>query len=70
MEYTVEQYQRVLARAADMKAAIDDLQEMTKMGIDSWTEFGKALDAVYKARDAYYNTQLDISIKTHFTPNF
>ena len=66
MEYTVEQYQRVLAKSAEMKAAIDDLQEMTKMGIDSWTEFGKALDAVYKARDAYYNTQLDISIKTYF----
>ena len=66
MDYTIEQYQKVLAKAADMKAAIDDLQELAKMGIDSWAEFGKALDAVYKARDAYYNTQLDISIKTYF----
>ena len=70
MEYTIEQYQRVLAKAADMKAAIDELQEMTKMGIDSWADFGKALDAVYKARDAYYSTQSDISIKTYLTPNF
>ena len=53
-----------------MKAAIDELQEMTKMGIDSWADFGKALDAVYKARDAYYSTQSDISIKTYLTPNF
>ena len=70
MEYTIEQYQRVLAKAADMKAAIDELQEMTKMGIDSWADFGKALDAIYTARDAYYNTQLDISVKTYLTPNF
>ena len=67
MEYTVEQYQRVLAKAANMKVAIDDLQEMTSRGIDSWAEFGKALDAIYKARDDYYNTQLDISIKTFYT---
>lgn len=67
MEYTIEQYQRVLAKSAVMKAAIDDLQEMTRRGIDSWAEFGKALDAIYKARDDYYNTQLDISIKTFYT---
>lgn len=66
MEYTVEQYQKVLAKAADMKAAIDGLQEMTSKGIDSWAEFGKALDAIYKARDDYYNTQLDISIKAFY----
>lgn len=69
-KYTVEQYQRVLAKAADMKAAIDELQEMTRIGIDSWADFGKALDAIYKARDEYYNTQLDISVKTYLTPNF
>ena len=67
MEYTIEQYQRVLAKAADMKAAIDDLQEMTSRGIDSWADFGKALDALYEARDAYYNTQLNIVIKTFYT---
>ena len=70
MEYTIEQYQIVLAKAADMKAAIDELQELTRMGIDSWADFGKALDAIYKARDEYYNTQLDISVKTYLTPNF
>ena len=63
-DYSVEQYRSVLAKAADMKAAIDELQEMTRMGIDSWADFGKALDAIYKARDAYYNLQLDISVKT------
>lgn len=67
MEYTVEQYQSVLAKAADMKDAIDELREMTRKGIDSWAEFGKALDAVYEARDAYYNLQLDIAIKTFIT---
>lgn len=67
MEYTIEQYQMVLAKAADMKAAIDDLQELTTRGIDSWAEFGKVLDAVYKARDVYYDTQLDIAIKTFYT---
>ena len=50
-----------------MKAAIDDLQDMTRTGIDSWAEFGKALDAVYAARDAYYNLQLDIAVKTFIT---
>lgn len=69
LEYTIDQYRSVLAKAADMKAAIDELQEMTRKGIDSWAEFGKALDAVYEARDAYYKLQLDISIK-YFTPNF
>ena len=60
MEYTVEQYQRVLNKAADMKNAIDDLREMSKKGIYSWTEFGKAMDALYKARDAYMNVQHEI----------
>ena len=69
MEYTVEQYKMVLSKAADMKAVIDELQEMTRMGIDSWAEFGKVLDALYRARDEYYNTQLDISVKTYLTPN-
>ena len=69
MEYTIDQYKRILDKAADMKYAIDDLQELTRKGIDSWAEFGKALDAVYEARDAYYNLQLAISIK-HLTPNF
>ena len=63
-DYTVEQYQKVLAKAADMKAAIDELQEMTKKGIYSWVEFGKALDAIYEARDAYYQIQLDIAAQT------
>lgn len=66
-DYSVEQYRSVLAKAADMKAAIDELQEITRTGIDSWAEFGRALDAVYAARDAYYNLQLDIAVKTFIT---
>ena len=60
MEYTVEQYQRVLNKSADMKNAIDELQTMTKNGIPSWTEFGKCLDAIYKARDEYMKVQHEI----------
>ena len=40
-----------------MKAAIDDLQYMSKKGIYSWAEFGKAIDALYKARDEYMSIQ-------------
>ena len=40
-----------------MKAAIDDLQYMCKKGICSWAEFGKAMDALYLARDEYLNEQ-------------
>ena len=60
MEYTVEQYQRVLNKAADMKAAIDELQVITKNGISSWAEFGKCLDSIYKARDEYMKVQHEI----------
>lgn len=62
--YTIEQYQRVLTKAADMKAAIDDLHYMSKNGIYSWTEFGKVLDALYKARDEYMKVQHDIVRET------
>lgn len=67
MEYTTEQYQRVLAKAADMKAAIDELQEMTRKGIDSWAEFGDAMDALYRARDEYINVQHEIIAETYNT---
>ncbi len=60
MYYTIEQYQRVLSKSADMKAAIDELQYMSKKGIYSWTEFGRAMDALYKARDEYMNVQHEI----------
>ena len=63
MEYTVEQYQRVLNKSADMKNAIDELREMSKSGIDSWTEFGKALDAIYRARDEYMKVQHEIVLE-------
>jgi hypothetical protein len=67
MEYTVEQYQRVLAKSADMKAAIDELKEMSKKGIYSWTAFGEAMDALYKARDEYMNIQHEIVAETFNT---
>ena len=67
MEYTVEQLYRVLNKSADMKAAIDDIQCMTKTGIYSWTEFGKALDALYKARDEYMNVQHEIVVEAYNT---
>ena len=63
MEYTNEQYQRVLNKSADMKNAIDELQAMTKNGIASWTEFGKCLDAIYKARDEYMKAQHEIVLE-------
>lgn len=65
MDYTTEQYQRVLAKSADMKAAIDDIQQMTKKGIYSWTEFGKTLDELYRARDAYINEQHKIVLENY-----
>ena len=63
-DYTVEQYQRVLDKSADMKAAIDELREMSKKGIYSWTDFGKAMDTLYKARDEYMNEQHKIVAET------
>ena len=65
MEYTEEQYQRVLVRSADMKAAIDVIQHMSKKGIDSWTEFGKALDVLFQARDAYMQEQHHIVLEKY-----
>ena len=65
--YTIDQYKRVLARSADMKMAIDDIQSMTKNGIYSWAEFGKAMDALYKARDEYMNVQHEIVAETYNT---
>ena len=56
-----------VAKAADMKATIDELQEITRTGIDSWTEFGKALDALYKARDEYTNVQHEIVVEAYNT---
>jgi hypothetical protein len=60
MEYTTEQYQRVLAKSADMKAAIDEIQYLSKKGICSWTAFGEAMEALYKARDEYMKAQYEI----------
>jgi hypothetical protein len=67
MNYTIEQYQKVLSKAANMKSAIDDIQVMTKKGIYSWTEFGEAMDALYKARDEYINVQHEIVAETFNT---
>ena len=67
MEYTKEQYQRVLNKSADMKAAIDELQHLSKKGIYSWTAFGEALDAIYKARDEYMQVQHEIVAETFNT---
>lgn len=63
MDYTNEQYQRVLSKSADMKEAIDVIRYMSKNGIDSWTDFGKALDELYRARDAYINEQHKIILE-------
>ena len=63
MDYTNEQYQRVLSKSADMKEAIDVIRYMAKNGIDSWTDFGKALDELYQARDAYINEQHKIILE-------
>ena len=57
MDYTNEQYKRVLNKSAEMKEAIDVIRQMSENGINSWTEFGKALDELYRARDAYVNEQ-------------
>lgn len=65
MDFTKEQYQRVLGKSADMKTAIDTIRQMSNNGIDSWTEFGKALDALYKARDAYMEEQHRIIIENY-----
>ena len=66
-KYTVEQYQRVLARAVNMQTAIDALREMSKKGIYSWTEFGNAMEALYKARDEYMRVQHEIVAETFNT---
>lgn len=65
--YSIEQYQRVLSKSADMKVAIDELREMSKKGIYSWTEFGKVLDALYTARDEYMRVQYEIAAETFNT---
>ena len=65
MDYTNEQYQRVLSKSADMKEAIDVIRYMSKNGIDSWTDFGKALDELYLAREAYINEQHKIILETY-----
>ena len=67
MEYTVEQLYRVLSKSADMKAAIDDIQYITKNGIYSWAEFGNAMDVLYKARDEYMNVQHEIANEAYNT---
>jgi coproporphyrinogen III oxidase len=63
MEYTIEQYQRVLKKSAEMQNAIDELRLMTQNGIPSWTKFGKCLDAIYRARDEYVKVQHDIVLE-------
>ena len=65
MEYTKEQLQRVLAKSADMKDAIDIIRQMSKNGIESWADFGKALDNLYKARDAYMQEQHKIVLESY-----
>ena len=67
MEYTVEQFQRVLVKSADMKDAIDVIRQMSENGIYSWAEFGKALDELYRARDAYINEQHKIVLENYAT---
>ena len=67
MEYTVDHYKKVLSKAAEMKYAIDELECITENGISSWTSFGKALDAIYKARDEYIKVQYEIAAEVFNT---
>ena len=65
MNFTEEDYQMVLGKSVDMKVAIDNIREMSKKGIYSWTEFGTALDALDKARDDYMDTQHRIILQKY-----
>ena len=60
MKYTYEQLERVLAKSAGMKAAIDNLEEIAREGLVDFIEFGKAINTCYAARDAYMREQHEI----------
>ena len=59
--FSVEQYQRVLGAAAEMAASIDDLREVqAEPGTPNyWALFGKCLDKIFGAREAYLRVQND-----------
>ena len=70
MTYTIEQYQRVLAKAAEMRNAIEALQELhvdvnPSYTATYWTEFGKRMSTLFQAKDEYTNEQHRCVQETH-----
>lgn len=66
MQYTVDDYKTVCYAAGELSLAVEALQE-AKFNLTNgdWENFGRCLDAVFKANEYYNKVNTDCAIEAY-----
>lgn len=67
MKYTIDDYKNVCYAAGELSIAVEALQEAQAdiANGSNWTNFGKCLDAVFKANEHYNKVNNDCAIEAY-----